>query len=717
MGRDQGSARIDIMLAPSPSQLLQPLLQPGRLLRGYTRRTLRADLIAGATVGLVLLPQSLAFALLAGLPPEMGLYAAIAATIAGALWGSSSHLNTGPTNTASILALSVLLPLVAPGTPEFIAAAGLIAVLSGVIRLAMGLARLGMLVNFVSDSVAVGFTAGAGILIMSNQIEPMLRLDLPPTTDLIATLVGVIQQIEQTHLPSLLIGAATILVIQFLPRLTRKVPAVLAGIAGMALIAWLLGLDQRGVEVLGELPQGMPPLAALPLLDLELIGQLANGALALAIIGLVEAMAIARALAGYSGQRLDSNQEFVGQGMANIAAGVFSGYPCSGSFNRSALSYRSGGQTALANAFAGLFIIGAMFALGPLMTHLPRPVLAGALAITAFSMIDLTSIRQIWRGARGESIIMLVTLGSTLLLPLQFAVLIGVLMSLGYYLLRTSMPQVQVVVPDAHFQRWEARPNATSCPQLVVVDILGDLYFGAVNHVEERIDRILAAGPQRFLMLRMQNVQHCDMSGIRALEHILRRVRQRGGELFLVRVREPVLRRMQATGFVEQLGVERILAEAGAVHHLFHHTLDPAVCIYECELRVFRECQNLPKRHLPALPAIIPLQPANTNTPTMEARALWEALRSDTAPLVVDVRERREFRQGHVPAARNLPLSDLLAHPLTLPRDRVIVLADRSGRRSVRAATFLAGQGYSMLYMLDGGMLAWEAANLLTAVE
>jgi sulfate permease, SulP family len=695
---------------------LQPLLQPSRLVRGYSQQALRADLVAGATVGLVLLPQALAFALLAGLPPEMGLYAAITAAIAGALWGSSSHLHTGPTNTASILALSVLLPIVAPGTPEFVAAAGLIAVLSGLIRLVMGLARLGMLVNFVSDSVAVGFTAGAGILIISNQLEPMLRLDLPPSAGLIDTLSGVFRQISQVHVPSLLIGLLTIFVIQFLPRLTRKIPAVLGGIVGAAALAWLLGLEERGVAVLGNLPQALPPLAALPLLDLELIGQLANGALALAIIGLVEAVAIARALAGYSGQRLDSNQEFVGQGMANIAAGVFSGYPCSGSFNRSALSYRSGGVTAMANAFSGIFIIGATFLLGPLMAHLPRPVLAGALAITAFSMIDIASMRQIWRGAPGDAVIMLVTLASTLLLPLQFAVLIGVLMSLGYYLLRTSTPQVRVVVPDRTFRHWEVRPGAPSSPQLVVVEILGDLYFGAVSHIEERINTILESGPQRFLMLRMNNVQHCDISGIRMLEHILRTMRQRGGDLYLVRVREPVLNRMRATGFLNQIGADHILDDEGAVHYLFHHVLDPAVCIYECELRVFRECQNLPKHHLPDLALSAP-QANIPPPPVITPAELWEALRTPSPPLVVDVRERREFRLGHVPNARQLSLADLLAGPAVLPRDRKLVLADRSGRRSARAAAYLVTTGYTNVYILDGGMLAWEAANLLTAVD
>ncbi|MEI7772435.1 MAG: SulP family inorganic anion transporter [Chloroflexales bacterium] len=701
-------------LRGSPAMLTQPI----RLLRGYSRAALRADLIAGASVGVVLLPQSLAFSLLAGLPPTMGLYAAIMASVIGALWGSSSHLHSGPTNTASILTLSVLLPVAAPGSPEFIAAAGLIAVMAGLIRLIMGVARLGVLVNFVSDSVAVGFTAGAGILIISNQIEPLLGVRLQSTSSIIDTLRFTAAQAGQAHLPSLILGLGTAGLLLALPRLQRKLPAVLLSVVAGGLTSWALSLESLGVKVLGDLPHGLPPLAALPALNVHLVGQLANGALALAIIGLVEVVAIARAVASHSRQRLDSNQEFVGQGLANIAAGLFSGYPCSGSFNRSALSYQSGAQTGLGNAFSGLFVLAAMFVLAPLISHLPRPVLAGTLLVTAYSMIDRRAMARIWRGARGDTAIMLITLAATLALPLQFAVLIGVLMSLGYYLLKTSAPRVLAVLPDASFRHWAHQPGKSGCPQLAVVDLLGDLYFGAANHVEESLYDLLMISPQqRFLMLRMNSVQHCDISGIRALENILRICRERGGGMFLVRVREPVLRVMRSTGFVALLGGDHFLEEDAAVGELFHHVLDPAICIYECEARAFRECQDLPKRTLAggviALGGHAPAAPA----PALAARELWARLRGADPPLVVDVREPREYRLGHIPEAQLLPLPNILATPSPLPRDRPIILACRSGRRSARAAAHLAAHGHANVSILQGGMLAWEAAGLLEAVE
>uniref|UniRef100_UPI002ACE8136 SulP family inorganic anion transporter n=1 Tax=Chloroflexus sp. TaxID=1904827 RepID=UPI002ACE8136 len=417
--------------------------QPIRLVRTFTLDTLRADFLAGLTVGLVLLPQSLAFAILGGLPPIVGLYSALTATIVGALWGSSSHLNSGPTNTAAIITLSVLAPVATIGSVEFVTAASLIAVMAGIIRLIMGLARLGILVNFVSDAVAVGFTAGAGILILSNQIGPLLRIDLPPGASLFTTITETAGHLDAIHWPSLAVGAATIVLIVLSPRLTRKIPAVLISIVVVSPVVWWLDLKAQGVRVMGPVPPGLPPLANLPIFDLDLITHLMNGALALAIIGLVEAVAISRAIAGYSGQRIDSNQEFVGQGLANIVSGIFSGMPCSGSFNRSALAYQSGGKTALTAVISGVTVLLGTAILSDVLSLIPRPAIAGTLMVASLGMIDLRAMRRIWRGSRGEAVIMITTLAITLTLPLQFAILIGVLMSLGYYLLRTATPRVE----------------------------------------------------------------------------------------------------------------------------------------------------------------------------------------------------------------------------------------------------------------------------------
>jgi SulP family sulfate permease len=579
----------------------------------------------------------------------------------------------------------------------------------------MGLARLGVLVNFVSDSVVVGFTAGAGALIIGSQLSTLLGIRATPAQDLISLLTALWPEVPRTHLPTLLLGLATLGLLLGLRRVRSRHPLSLLGIVVAGGAAYLLGLEQQGVRILGVIPQSLPPLTPPPG-DLAMIGQLSTGALAIAAIGLVEATAIARALSSNSGQRLDSNQEFVGQGMANIAAGLFSGYPCSASFNRSALSYRAGAHTSLASAFAGGFVLLASLLLAPVVTHLPRTVIAAELMLAAYSMIDRRRMARIWRGARGEAAIMIVTFAATLLLPLQFAVLIGILMSLGYYIMQTSTPQVLAVLPDAQFRHWVHQPQRPNCPQMPVVDVLGDLYFGAVGHVEEAIYRLMARSPQqRLLLLRMHSVQRCDISGINALENILRAYRARGGDIFMVRVREPVLAMMQTTGFYDLLGADHFLDEDKAIGFLFHKVIDPAVCICECEVRAFRECQNLPKRDIRIdIPDRVgaPFVPAE-----VEPRALWRQLHSALPPTVIDVREPREFRQGHVPGAQLIPLVQLMENGLEVPHDSGMVLVCRSGRRSIRAAELLSSRGFSDVRVLQGGMLAWQSAALLEAVE
>ncbi|GIV86940.1 MAG: sulfate transporter [Chloroflexus sp.] len=687
--------------------------QPIRLIRTYQLSALPADFFAGITVGLVLLPQSLAFAILGGLPPVVGLYSAMVATIIGALWGSSALLNSGPTTTGAILTLSVLLPIAPVGSAEFVTAASLIALMAGIIRLVMGIARLGMLVTFISDAVAVGFTAGSGLLILFNQIGPMLRISIPAGASIPTIISETLTNIHQTHWPSLIVGGLTIAIIYIIPYFTRTLPASLLSIVIMTLIGWLFNFEQQGIRPMGEVPAGFPPLTQLTF-DFNVISQLLSGALALAIIGLVEAIAIARAIAGYTNQRIDSNQEFVGQGLSNIAAGIFSGMPCSGSFNRSALAYQAGGKTALTGVISGITVLIGTSLLKDVLEIIPRPVLAGTLMVAALGMVDRKAIARVWRSSRGESVIMVTTLVLTLTLPLQFAILIGVVSSLSYYLLRTAMPRVEAVVPDAEFRHWDTAHGRPMCPQLLVVDLQGDLYFGAVNHVEEQLLTLLERQPQaRYMLLRMHSVNQCDVSGIRALETIRRVLRVRGGDLFFVRVRASVMYRMQISGFYEQLGAERFLDEDKAIEYLFYRVLDPAVCIYECDRRVFRECQELPKQLLPG-PVEIPVLDGKRPV-QVTARRLWELLHTDQPPLVIDVREPREFQRSHIPGARNLPLSRLLQERDQLPPGP-IVLVCRSGRRSLRAAALLAGRNPPP-HILEGGMLAWEAANLLEAVE
>lgn len=692
-------------------------LRPVELIRTYKRSYLQQDLTAALTVAIVMLPQAIAFALIAELPPQAGLYGAIVGSIVGGLWGSSNQLQTGPTNTTSLVVLSVLLATSTPNTPEYLAAAGMMAVMVGLFRLLMGLARLGVLVNFVSNAVIVGFTAGAGILIFVNQLRTLLRLDIPSAPRLDQTLVNVALHITEVHLPSLAIGLGTIVLITVLHGVNRRLPGPLIAMSAAAMAVWLLRLDARGVGVVGELPRGLPPIARLPIADWKLAESLLAGSLAVASIGLVESMSIARVISSRTGQRLDSNQEFVGQGLASIASGFLSGYVCSGSFTRSAVNFRAGAQTGIAGILAGLFVLVAMIALAPLAAYVPLSALAGVLILTAYGLIDRRVMLRIWHSGHHDRVIMVVTLAATLALPLQYAVLTGIALSLVLYLVRTTTPRVRTVQPDQHFRHFVHRPEAPPCPQLGIVEILGDLYFGATSHVEDSIYRNLERNPdQRYLLIRMHSVENCDISGINALEGIVRTLRAHHGDVYLVRVHRPVMYLMQTTGFYSYLGEDHFLDPDQAISHLFYRVIDPAICIYECPVRTFQECQNLPKHTSPG-GISLDVQVSTSGVPVVAAQVLWNELHGDHPPQVIDVREPREFRRGHIPNARLLPLPKLLERIDQVPLDEPVVIVCRGGRRSTRATALLMERGYGDVRVLRGGMIAWEGEGLLEAVE
>ena len=690
--------------------------QPVRIFRDYRLSYLRFDLIAGLTVAAVMLPQAMVFAFIAGMPPVTGLYTAILGSIVAALWGSSRQAQSGPTNTHSLLTLSVTMTVAATGTPEFLAAAGLLTLMVGIFRLLVGITRLGILANFVSDAVIVGFTAGAGILIAINQLPPLLGVRIPRGSGFMGTLHQVIVHYADIHFLSAAVGIAAILIIVSLLRFDDRIPGPLIAIVLSAIGVALFGLDGRGVEVIGELPRGLPPLAHLPLTDWQLIRKLSTGALAVGAIGLVQTTSITRSISSLTRQRVDSNQEFVAQGLANIASALFSGFLVTTSFNRSALNLQAGARTQLAAAFSGLFVLVGMLLLAPYAAFIPTAALAGVLMVIAYRMVDVTEIKRLLHGGRGDALIMVTTLIATLLLPLEYAVLLGIVMSLGRYILRTSSPQVLPVVPDESYKHLVYQPDKPECPQLAVIEVRGDLYFGAVDHVERWILAHMRQHPEQiYLLLRMQNVQVIDISGIHMLEFLLATYREVGGDMYLVKVRGPVYDRMKNLGFVARLGRDHFLEEDEAISHLFYHVLDPAICIYECDVRVFAECQNLPRptEHLP-----VPRTTAvTTDFPTISPIELYRALHGENPPLVVDVREPREFRRSHIPQAVNVPLSRILESHNQLPKDRLLVLVGRTERRARRAAAILKDMGFENLSLLEGGMLAWENADLLTAVE
>ena len=570
-------------------------------------KTMRGDLIAGLTGAIVVLPQGVAFATIAGMPPEYGLYAGMVPAIIAALFGSSWLLVSGPTTAASIVLFSALSVFAEPGTPDYVQLALTLTLMVGVIELAMGLARLGTLVNFISHSVIIGFTAGAAILIASNQLKHFFGIEIPRGGHLHDTMFAFATQVHAINPYVTAVGVATLVagiaIKRFLPRIPYMVVALVAASLLSVVLNALLGADNTGIRTVGALPARLPPLSA-PDLSLHTIRMLAPAALAATLFALTEAVSIARALAVRTGQHIEGNQEFMGQGLSNIFGSFFSAYVATGSFNRSGLNYDAGAKTPLAAVFAGAILMGVVVAVAPLAAYLPNAAMAGVLFLVAWGLIDFHHIRQIVRTSRSDTAILVTTFLSTLFLELEFAIFLGVILSLVLYLNRTSRPQILVRVPDPHDVRrkFTTDVNLPECPQLRLIRIDGSLFFGAVSHVQEALR---ACSDQAHLAIVASGINFIDIAGAELLAQEAKRRRALGGGLYLIRVKPGVYQPLKRGGYLADIGEDNIFpGKTDALAAIFQR-LDKQQCA-QCTRRIFRECASLPpptRREAERLPA------------------------------------------------------------------------------------------------------------------
>jgi sulfate permease, SulP family len=403
-------------------------LTPWDAWRGLVNRgTLRQDALAGLTGAMVVLPQGMAYALIAGLPAQFGLYCAIVPALVAALFGSSRHLVSGPTAAISIVVFATLAPMAEAGSPTYIRLALTLGLLAGLLQVAMAVARLGRLADRIPHSVVVGFTTGAACLIAAGQLKHFAGLTLPPGNAFFPTLWQTVNALPHLQWPVVAVGIATIVASLASRRWSARVPHLLAGMVVGALLAAALMTafpTQVSIARVGSLPAALPPLSE-PAWDLAVWAQLAPGAAVIALLALTEAIAIARAVALRSGQTIDGNQETLGQGLSNIAGAFFSGYPSSGSFTRSGVNYDAGAQTPLAAVFAAVFVVVALFLIAPLVGYLPIAAMAGVLFIVAWGLVDVTAIRACFANRRDAAVFML-TFGACLLTDIEIAVFSGI---------------------------------------------------------------------------------------------------------------------------------------------------------------------------------------------------------------------------------------------------------------------------------------------------
>ena len=415
------------------------------------KETVRSDFMAGLAGGIVVLPQGVAFATIAGMPPEYGLYAGMIPAIIAALFGSSKHLVSGPTTAASIVLFSSLSLYATPGSPEYVSLALTLTFMVGLIELGLGLARLGVLVNFISHSVIVGFTAGAALLIAAKQLKHFFGLEMPPGGHLHEIIWSFLQQVQEINPYVLSVGLSTllsgVLIRKYWPKAPYLIIAMVFGSLVAVVLNALFGEEVTRIVQVGALPSSLPPLSS-PDISLFTIKELAPTALAVTLFALTEAVSIGRSLAARGGYRINGNQEFIGQGLSNLFGGFFSGYVATGSFNRSGLNYEAGAKTPLAAVFAGLLLMLIVLLVAPFAAYLPKAAMAGLLFIVAWGLIDFTGIKHILHTSRRETSVLLITAFSAVFIELEFAIFAGVLISLVLYLQKASRPTIK--------KRWSA---------------------------------------------------------------------------------------------------------------------------------------------------------------------------------------------------------------------------------------------------------------------
>ena len=566
-------------------------------LPGVGRNELRADAIAGFTGAVVVLPQGVAFATIAGMPPQYGLYAGMVPAIVAALFGSSRHLVSGPTTAASVVLFSALSVLAVPGTPDYVALALTLTFMVGVLELILGLARMGALVNFISHSVVVGFTAGAALLIAAKQLKHFFGVEMDSGGHLHEILLRFGDHVAEINPYATLVALATLFIGIGFKRWLPRVPYMIAAMVGGSLVALgfelLVGDAAAHIATVGALPASLPPLSA-PDLTLDNIKHLAPSALAVTLFALTEAVSIGRALAARGGYRIDGNQEFIGQGLSNIAGSFFSGYVATGSFNRSGLNYEAGARTPLAAVFAGVMLMLIVLLVAPLASYLPKAAMAGVLFLVAWGLVDFKEIWRILHASKRETSVLAVTLLSAIFLELEFAIFAGVLLSLVLYLERVSRPRIITRTPDARSpnRAFSSDPDLPQCPQVRFLRIDGSLFFGAVNHVQRAFDRLRAEHPgQRHLALIAEGINFVDLQGAEALVQEAKTRKAQGGAMYLINVKQDVWDALERYGCLDLAGARNIFQSKAAAIHGIYQKLDRSTCA-TCDKRIFRECRR-----------------------------------------------------------------------------------------------------------------------------
>ncbi len=537
----------------------------------------RADLIAGLTVALVLIPQSMAYATLAGLPEVYGLYISFVPVFVAALWGSSRQLGTGPVAVVSTMTATMLTPVVIPmlGTDytqeEFLAlyipTAMFLTLIIGVFQFALGVFRLGAIVNFLSHPVIVGFTNAAALFIGLTQVSKIFGIEMPGGASdhfLTVRIFGVIENLGDTHLETLLMGVASFAIMIGLKRYLPRIPAVLVAVVATTAVSYFIGFEKMGGKVVGVIPEGLPGFA-MPAFSLEAFSHLFIGAIIIAMVGFMEAISIAKAMAAQSKDRVNPNQELIGQGMANIFGSFFQAYPASGSFSRSAVNFNAGAKTGFSSVVTAIIVLITLLFLTPLLYHLPKATLAVVVIMAVFGLINFKAVKHIWVANKHDGVAAMVTFVATIgFAPkLDHGILIGAVLAITLYLYRTMRPRVAVLgrFKDGTLRDIEINKDLPTDENIIAVRFDGSLYFANVSYFEDTMLKAVATYPNaKYMLVVGDAINQIDASGEEVLHHLVERLHGNNITVVFSGLKRQILLVLKATELFDIIGEQNIFS-------------------------------------------------------------------------------------------------------------------------------------------------------------
>ncbi|MES9817920.1 MAG: solute carrier family 26 protein [Candidatus Thiodiazotropha sp.] len=552
------------------------------------KETVRADIIAGITVALVLVPQSMAYAQLAGLPVYYGLYASFLPPMVAAFFGSSRQLATGPVAVVSLMTAAALEPI-ATSPDTYLAYAVLLAFMVGIFQMFLGLFKLGVLVDFLSHPVVVGFTNAGALIIATSQLGKVFGVSVEREAHHYETVWNtVLAAMENTHGSTLGMAILAFAIMWGIRRYAPNFPGVLIAVVVTTLIAWLAGFNEAGGRVVGDIPKGLPALS-LPVFDVKTVWQLIPAAITISLIGFMEAISIAKAMAARTRQRLNANQELIGQGLSNVVASVFSGYPVSGSFSRSAVNINAGAITGFSSIVTGLVVMITLIFLTPLLYHLPQATLAAVIIMAVINLIKIDPIIHAWKAQPHDAIVAVITFVLTLIFAphLDKGIIIGVLLSLGLFLWRTMRPRFAQLsrYKDGTMRDIRVRHLPTS-PVISVVRFDGSLYFASAGYFETKMLGVVAANPElKYIILDGEAINQIDATGEEVLHHLWERLQAQGIHLVVARMKKQFMDTIRRTGLKDKMGDDTFYSRIGLALNYVWNQLGDSYDRENCPLR------------------------------------------------------------------------------------------------------------------------------------